>query len=63
MRCTRKWRTRGAEDRRDCRPLTCSGAEVIAMRCWGVKQGARKLGVRHSSLSEWTRNEDRKLST
>jgi len=28
-----------------------------------VKQGARKLGVRHSSLSEWTRNKDRKLST
>jgi hypothetical protein len=36
---------------------------IIAMRCWGVKQGARKLGVRHSSLSEWTRSKDRKLST
>ncbi len=36
---------------------------IIAMRCWGVKRGAEKLGFRHSSLSEWTRNKDRKLST
>lgn len=36
---------------------------VIAMRIWGVTVGARKLGLKHSSLSTWARSKDRKLST
>jgi hypothetical protein len=36
---------------------------VIAMRTWGVTAGARKLGLKHSSLSQWARNKNRKLST
>jgi hypothetical protein len=36
---------------------------VIAMRIWGVSKGAEKLGLKHSSLSVWTRNKGRKLST
>jgi hypothetical protein len=36
---------------------------VIAMRIWGVTEGAKKLGLKHSSLSLWARNKGRKLST
>src|SRR5262249_48633618 len=36
---------------------------VIAMRIWGVTEGAKKLGLKHSSLSLWTRSKNRKLST
>jgi transcriptional regulator with AAA-type ATPase domain len=36
---------------------------VIAMRTWGVTAGARRLGLKHSSLSQWARNKNRKLST
>jgi hypothetical protein len=36
---------------------------VIAMRIWGVTVGAKKLGLKHSSLSLWARSKDRKLST
>jgi Inner membrane component of T3SS, cytoplasmic domain len=36
---------------------------VIAMRTWGVTAGAKKLGLKHSSLSQWARNKNRKLST
>jgi hypothetical protein len=36
---------------------------VIAMRTWGVTAGAKKLGLKHSSLSQWARNKHRKLST
>lgn len=36
---------------------------VIAMRTWGVTAGARKLGLKHSSLSQWARNKNRKLCT
>jgi DNA-binding NtrC family response regulator len=36
---------------------------VVALRIWGVSGGAKKLGLKHSSLSLWTRSKDRKLST
>lgn len=36
---------------------------VVAMRTWGVTAGAQKLGLKHSSLSQWTRAKNRKLST
>jgi hypothetical protein len=36
---------------------------VIAMRIWGVTAGAKKLGLKHSSLSTWARSKDRRLST
>lgn len=36
---------------------------VIAMRIWGVTAGAKKLGLKHSSLSLWARSKNRKLST
>jgi transcriptional regulator with AAA-type ATPase domain len=36
---------------------------VIAMRIWGVTIGAKKLGLKHSSLSTWARSKNRKLST
>jgi len=36
---------------------------VIAMRIWGVTIGAKKLGLKHSSLSAWARSKNRKLST
>jgi hypothetical protein len=36
---------------------------VIAMRTWGVTEGAKRLGMQHSSLSEWARSKKRKLST
>jgi len=36
---------------------------VIAMRTWGVTAGAKKLGLKHSSLSQWARNKNRRLST
>jgi DNA-binding NtrC family response regulator len=36
---------------------------LIAMRVWGVTAGAKKLGLRHSSLSLWARSKGRKLST
>jgi len=36
---------------------------VIAMRIWGVTAGAKKLGLKHSSLSTWARSKNRKLST
>jgi hypothetical protein len=34
---------------------------VVAMRTWGVSNGALRLGIKHVSLSEWARR--RKLST
>jgi hypothetical protein len=36
---------------------------VIVMRTWGVTAGAKKLGLQHSSLSQWARSKQRKLST
>jgi hypothetical protein len=36
---------------------------VIVMRVWGVTAGAKKLGLKHSSLSTWARSKNRKLST
>jgi hypothetical protein len=36
---------------------------VIAIRTWGVTAGAKKLGLKHSSLSQWARNKNRKLCT
>lgn len=36
---------------------------VIAMRIWGVTAGAKKLGLKHSSLSTWARSKGRRLST
>jgi hypothetical protein len=36
---------------------------VIAMRIWGVTLGAKRLGLKHSSLSLWARNRKRKLSS
>jgi hypothetical protein len=36
---------------------------VIVMRTWGVTAGAKKLGLKHSSLSQWARNKNRRLST
>ena len=36
---------------------------VVAMRTWGVTAGAKKLGLKHSSLSQWARNKNRKLCT
>jgi hypothetical protein len=36
---------------------------VIVMRTWGVTAGAKKLGLKHSSLSQWARNKNRKFST
>jgi len=36
---------------------------VIAMRTWGVTAGAKKLGIKHSSLSQWARSKNRKLSS
>lgn len=36
---------------------------VIAMRIWGVTAGAKKLGLKHSSLSLWARSKNRRLST
>lgn len=43
--------------------LEDSVRRVIAMRVWGVTAGAKKLGLKHSSLSQWARNKNRKLST
>jgi hypothetical protein len=43
--------------------LEVSIRRVIAMRTWGVTAGAKKLGLKHSSLSQWARNKNRKLST
>ena len=43
--------------------LEFSLRRVIAMRIWGVTAGAKKLGLKHSSLSLWTRSKNRKLST
>jgi hypothetical protein len=36
---------------------------VIAMRTFGVTAGAKRLGLKHSSLSQWARNKKRRLST
>jgi hypothetical protein len=36
---------------------------VITMRIWGVTLGAKRLGLKHSSLSIWARSKNRKLST
>jgi DNA-binding NtrC family response regulator len=36
---------------------------VIAMRTFGVTAGAKRLGLKHSSLSQWARNKRRRLST
>jgi hypothetical protein len=36
---------------------------VIVMRVWGVTAGAKKLGLKHSSLSTWARSKNRNLST
>ena len=43
--------------------LEDSVRRVVAMRTWGVTAGAKKLGIKHSSLSQWARNKNRKLST
>jgi FHA domain-containing protein len=43
--------------------LEDSVRRVIAMRTWGVTVGAKKLGIKHSSLSQWARAKHRKLST
>lgn len=36
---------------------------VVAMRTLGVTAGAKKLGLKHSSLSQWARSKKRKLSS
>jgi DNA-binding NtrC family response regulator len=36
---------------------------VIAMRTFGVTEGAKRLGIKHSSLSQWARNKKRRLSS
>lgn len=36
---------------------------VVAMRTFGVTAGAKRLGLKHSSLSQWARNKKRRLST
>jgi hypothetical protein len=36
---------------------------VIAMRIWGLTAGAKRLGLKHSSLSIWARSKKRRLST
>ncbi|HEX4420821.1 MAG TPA: FHA domain-containing protein [Kofleriaceae bacterium] len=36
---------------------------VVAIRTWGVTAGAQRLGIKHSSLSQWARNKKRRLST
>jgi hypothetical protein len=36
---------------------------VVAMRTWGVTAGAKRLGLKHSSLSQWARSRKRRLST
>jgi len=36
---------------------------IVAMRTWGVTAGAQRLGLKHSSLSQWARNKNRRLST
>ena len=43
--------------------LEVSIRRVIAIRTWGVTAGAKKLGIKHSSLSQWARSKSRKLST
>jgi hypothetical protein len=35
---------------------------VIAMRTWGVTAGAKRLGLKHSSLLEWARRSGRNFS-
>jgi hypothetical protein len=36
---------------------------VVAMRTWGVTAGAKRRGLKHSSLSQWARSRKRRLST
>lgn len=36
---------------------------VVAMRTWGVTAGAKRLGLKHSSLSQWARGRKRRLCT
>lgn len=36
---------------------------VIATRTFGVTEGAKRLGIKHSSLSQWARNKKRGLSS
>jgi len=36
---------------------------VVAMRTWGVTAGAKRLGIKHSSLSQWARSRKRRLCT
>ena len=36
---------------------------VVAMRTWGVTAGAKRLGLKHSSLSQWARSRKRRLCT
>jgi ribosomal protein S11 len=36
---------------------------IVAARTWGVTMGAKRLGLKHSSLSQWARNKKRRLST
>jgi DNA-binding transcriptional regulator YdaS (Cro superfamily) len=33
------------------------------MRTFGVTEGAKRLGIKHSSLSQWARNKKRRLSS